>query len=57
MSVLFCILTELKTVLAGKYLFSVNNRNTRTRREVCSELTIKRSLIEEKPLGHYALNG
>ena len=27
--------------LAGNYIFKVNNRNTRTRHEICSELTIK----------------
>ena len=26
---------------AGNYLFKVNNRNTRTRCEICSKLTIK----------------
>ena len=26
---------------AGNYMFKVNNRNTRTRCEICSELTIK----------------
>ena len=26
---------------AGIYLLKINNRNTRTRREICSELTIK----------------
>ena len=26
---------------AGNYFFRVNNRNTRTRREICSRLTIK----------------
>ena len=26
---------------AGIYLLKVNNRNTRTRREICSKLTIK----------------
>ena len=26
---------------AGKYMFKVNNRNTRTMCEICSELTIK----------------
>ena len=26
---------------AGNYMFKVNNRNTRTRREICSKLTIK----------------
>ena len=25
----------------GSYMFKVNNRNTRTRREICSKLTIK----------------
>ena len=28
-------------VPAGVYLLKVNNRNTRTRREICSELTLK----------------
>ena len=27
--------------LAGIYLLRVNNKNTRTRREICSKLTIK----------------
>ena len=27
---------------AGNYLFKVNNRNTRTRCEICSKLTIKK---------------
>ena len=27
---------------AGIYLLKVNNRNTRTRREICSKLTIKK---------------
>ena len=26
---------------AGSYMFKVNNRNTRTRYEICSKLTIK----------------
>ena len=38
-------LTQMKkiqsTIPAGKYLFKVNNRNTRKRGEICSELTIK----------------
>ena len=36
--------TKLKknnTNLAGNYMFKVNNRNTRTRCEICSKLTIK----------------
>ena len=33
---------QLKEVnLAGNYMFKVNNRNTRTRCEICSKLTIK----------------
>ena len=31
----------LKHIRAGIYLFKVNNRNTRTRCEICSKLTIK----------------
>ena len=26
---------------AGNYMFKVNDRNTKTRREICSKLTIK----------------
>ena len=33
--------TAQKTNLAGIYLFKVSNRNTRTRCEICSKLTIK----------------
>ena len=29
------------TFPAGNYMFKVNNRNTRTRCEICSKLTIK----------------
>ena len=33
---------QLKEVnLAGNYMFKVNNRNTRTRCEICSKLTMK----------------
>ena len=32
-------------VPAGNYMFKVNNRNTRTRYEMCSKLTIKISLL------------
>ena len=28
---------------AGNYMFKINNRNTRTRCEICSKLTIKTS--------------
>ena len=34
--------------LAGIYLLKINNRNTRTRREICSKLTIKAP--ERRPL-------
>ena len=30
--------------IAGNYMFKVNNRNTRTRYEICSKLTIKTPL-------------
>ena len=30
-----------KTTPAGNYMFKVNNRNTRTRCEICLKLTIK----------------
>ena len=30
-------------ILVGNYIFKVNSRNTRTRCEICSELTIKTS--------------
>ena len=33
----------LRLYQAGIYLFKVNNRNTRTMREICSNLTIKRT--------------
>ena len=33
--------TKLGTLAAGIYLLKVNNRNTRTRCEICSKLTIK----------------
>ena len=31
----------LRSYPAGNYMFKVNNRNTRTRCEICSKLTIK----------------
>ena len=34
--------SRLKRFLAGVYLLKVNNRNTRTRHEICSKLTTKR---------------
>ena len=33
--------SPIKTIPVNIYLFKVNNRNTRKRREICSELTIK----------------
>ena len=40
---LFCFTYSLTSLSnpAGNYLFIVNNRNTRTRCEICSKLTIK----------------
>ena len=35
------VLTEDKTVPVDNYKFKVNNRNTRTRCEICSKLIIK----------------
>ena len=35
---LFCF-HKLETIPAGNYMFKVNNRNTKTRYEVCSKLT------------------
>ena len=32
---------EPTSIPAGNYMFKVNNRNTRTRWEICSKLTIK----------------
>ena len=32
---------KLKNIAVGIYLLNVNNRNTRTRGEICSKLTIK----------------
>ena len=37
----YIFLYEDEYIRAGKYLFKVTNRNTRTRREICSKLTIK----------------
>ena len=37
------ILEKVKVYPAGIYLLKVNNRNTRTRCEICSKLTIKTS--------------
>ena len=37
----FCYLLVLDKYPVGNYMFKFNNRNTRTRCEICSELTIK----------------
>ena len=37
---LYIAVTFLGISLAGNYMFKVNNRNTRTRCEICSKLTI-----------------
>ena len=34
-------LVILQIFPAGKYMFKVNNRNTRTRGEICSKITVK----------------
>ena len=41
--ILYDIATSIQTIPAGNYMFKVNNRNTRTRCEICSKLTIKTS--------------
>ena len=45
MMMLVCIKQHLSNIPAGNYEFKVNNRNTRTRRKICSKLTIKISGI------------
>ena len=37
---------------AGSYMFKVNNRNTRTRYEICSKLTIKTPNVFIVNFGH-----
>ena len=42
---------------AGNCMFKVNSRNTRTRCEICSKLTIKtpeRRLVHKRTLNHLA---
>ena len=43
------IKSNLSCYLAGNYLFKVNNRNTRTKCEICSKLTTK---IQERGQWH-----
>ena len=38
---LMCVQSSFCIYPANIYLFKVNNRNTRKRREICSKLTIK----------------
>ena len=40
--------TKLGTLATGIYLLKVNNRNTRTRCEICSKLTIKTPMTNSK---------
>ena len=44
------LLFTFHTIPAGIYLLKVNNRNTRTRCEICSKLTIK---TPERPLASF----
>ena len=37
----YYIMLQMLHFPAGNYMFKVNNRNTRTRCEICSKLTIK----------------
>ena len=37
----FCLYQPQASIPAGNYMFKFNNRNTRTRCEICSKLTIK----------------
>ena len=41
-SFIFSLLPYGETFLTGNYMFKVNNRNTRTRCEICSKLTINK---------------
>ena len=34
-------ISQMDDIPVGNYMFNVNNRNTRTRCEICSKLTIK----------------
>ena len=43
---------RIKFCTAGNYMFKVNNRNTKTRCEICSKLTIK---IPERSQLHFVL--
>ena len=43
---------RIKFCTAGNYLFKVNNRNTKTRYEICSKLTIK---TPERSQVHFVL--
>ena len=41
---------------AGNYMFKVNNRNTRTRCEICSKLTIKTPERRQRRSGVFIVN-
>ena len=45
---------EVRNYPAGNDKFKVNNRNTRTRREICSKLTIK--IPEQRRSGIFIVN-
>ena len=49
-----CVPHEVRNYPAGNYKFKVNNRNTRTRREICSKLTIK--IPEQRRSGIFIVN-
>ena len=40
---------------ADNYLFKVNNKNTRTRHEICSKLTIKTPVVNFEHISHLVL--
>ena len=46
-------LKQLKSLIpAGNYTFKVNDRNTKTRYGICSQLTIKTTERRHKPLSN-----
>ena len=48
--------SKFSVVPAGIYLFKVNNRNTRTRCEICSELTINTPERRQRRSGVFIVN-
>ena len=47
---------KTKSFPAGDYMFKVKNRNTRTRCEICSKLTIKNDAGELRTENYYFVN-